>query len=114
LLLYWVSASTPRLRSGRGLAGRACKEGQGGVKFVVIVAGRMLPQPPQSVNQLLRAGSKTNAMYYLEQYSSYNNVAAFTGGTSFGKAPRAVTTGPSGGLNDRVECIHDTGTSPCD
>ncbi len=114
LLLYRVSAEYAPTGGGGPCGACLQVNGQGDVKFVVIVAGRMLPQPPHSVNQLLRAGTKTNAFYYLEQYSSYNNVAALTGGTSFGKAPRSVTTGPSGGFNDRVECVHDTGASPCD
>jgi hypothetical protein len=114
LLLYRVSAEYAPTGGG-GPCGTCLQvNGQGGVKFVVIVAGRMLTPPDHSVNQLLRVGNKTNAFYYLEQLSTNSNIAAFTAGTSFAKAPRAVATGPLGRFNDRVECARESGLAPCD
>jgi hypothetical protein len=113
LLLYRVSPEYAP--SGGGGPCGSCLQvnGQGGVKFVVIVAGRALTPPQSAVNQTLRATNKINVQYYLEPYQSLNNPGAFTlGTTSFAKAPRVVTTGNT--FNDRVECAGETGLPPCD
>ena len=105
---YLPSAATP------GPCGTCLQvDGQGDVKFVVIVAGRALSSPSQTS----RSTVKTVAQYYLEQYQSFDNAVAFTSpfaAFSFGKAPRAVRTGPLGGFNDRVECVRESGAPPCD
>jgi type II secretory pathway pseudopilin PulG len=118
LLLYRVSVEYSPDGDGGPCDIGTClaANGQGQVKFVVIVAGRTLTTPDQT----LRAGPsgiKTIAQYYLEQYQSYNNAFAFvspSGSFSFGKAPRAVTTGPLGGFNDRMECVRESGLPPCE
>lgn len=116
LLLYRVSAAYSP--SGSGSCGTCLwVNGQASVKFVVIVSGRMLTPPDHSVNQSLRGANKTNASYYLEQLGTNNNSVALIsmmGTSSFAKGPRAVTTGPLGGFNDRLECVRESGLVPCD
>jgi type II secretory pathway pseudopilin PulG len=120
LLLYRVSAEYAPTGGG-GPCGTCLRvNGPGGVKFVIMATGRALQSPTQAP----RVTNKTWPQYYLERYqpdpldpfTTFDNASAFvspSGLLSFGKAPRAVTTGPLGGFNDRVECVHETGLPPC-
>lgn len=87
--------------------------GQANVKFVVIVAGRALSPLP---NQAGRSTNKTVASNYLETAPAppvaTNNALGLSTG-NLARRPRAVTTGPLGDFNDRVECISESGVPPC-
>jgi hypothetical protein len=88
------------------------------VEFVVIVAGRMFRDalhPAETPNQTLRASVKSNPVYYLEvaPNPSVSHFTTFSGSGTFGKRARAITTGPVGGFNDRVECVSESEAAPC-
>jgi hypothetical protein len=109
LLLYRVSVAYAPGGS-RDCTTNACLtvNAQGNVKFVVIVAGRTLPAPGQVHTPVqVRATStdKSSAANYLEAAAppGTSNVIGFTTG-NFQRRSLAVTTGPSGRFNDRVEC----------
>lgn len=113
LLLYRVSdAYAPDGSGSCALDPCLTVNSQGNVKFVVIVAGKTLTAP----NQSLRASIKNNASYYLEAAPSpptFNNTA-LSGSGFFAKRPRMITTGPLGGFNDRLECASESGVTPCE
>jgi hypothetical protein len=113
LLLYRVSVAYAPGESGDcSIDPCLTVNSNGTVKFVVIVAGRTLASPDQS----LRASIKFNPAYYLEAAPNpptYNN-SNFSGGGFLGKRPLAVVSGPLGGFNDRLECASESGAAPCD
>ena len=71
--------------------------------------------PTETPNQSLRASIKSNVIYYLEAAPSPTvpHITTFSTSGFFGKRPRVVTTGPLGGFNDRVECVSESATAPC-
>ncbi len=119
LLFYRVApafAPDASLPLGCGTSGTCLSVNNvGDVKVVVVVAGRALTGTTPS--QATRQTNKTNQQMYLEiapaPTANVNNAFGLIAG-SFGRRPRAITTGPLGEFNDRVECVNETGGPPCD
>lgn len=115
LLLYRVAAAyAPGLPPG-GPCGTTCLTVNGATdaKFVVVVAGRMLRDslhPAETPDQSARISdvTRSDANNYLEE-----ELNEFPGTGVFGRRSRAVTTGPLGRFNDRVECASESGAPPC-
>jgi hypothetical protein len=113
LLFYRVA---PAYAPGGAGACGACLTVNGitNVKFAVIVAGRVLTNT--SPSQATRLSNKSNQQMYLETApappANTNNAFGLLSG-SLGKRALAITTGPSGDFNDRVECVHESGAWPC-
>jgi hypothetical protein len=120
LLVYRIAPAYLPSAGSAGPCGTCLQvNGQGGVTFVVVVAGRALTSPNQARTT---PANKTAPANYLEQYKpdplgpTFDNQSALispSAAFSFGRAPRAVGTGPLGGLNDRLECVRESGGSPC-